>query len=154
MNKNLVLVLIIVSIVLLSGCSDSVSKSDSSIPKDIERTYIEKIVYPEIFKGILMELNIENDKLTLLESQIVNGYPNYLPGAYEFIAKEYSSNEELLGEYGFSDPRIIQAERGYTGPTWLDNVNFTLIIPYFGNGETVDVYSSNKLILSVGVPKD
>ena len=153
MNKNFVQVIIIISIILLSGCSDSVSKSNSSIPKSIERMYVKNIVYPEVFKGLLMDLNIENNQLFSIENKIVNGYPDYLPGAYDFVARVYSFDGGLLGEYGFNDPRIIQAEIGYTGPTWLDNVNFTLIIPYFDDGETVNIYSSNKLILSIGVPK-
>ena len=114
--------------------------------------YVERIVYPEVFKGVLLELNIENDKLTLFESQIVNGYPNYLPGSYDFVARIYSFDEELLGEYGFGDPRIILGEQGYKGPTWLNNVNFTLIIPYFDDGEIINIYSSNKLRLSVSIP--
>ena len=153
MNRNLSLGIIIIGIILLSGCSESIPKPKSFIPDTLETMYVERIVYPEVFKGVLLELNIENDKLTLFESQIVNGYPNYLPGSYDFVARIYSFDEELLGEYGFGDPRIILGEQGYKGPTWLNNVNFTLIIPYFDDGEIVNIYSSNKLILSIGVPK-
>ena len=102
-NRNLILGIIIIGIILLSGCSESISKPKSFIPDTLETMYVEKIVYLEVFKGVLLELNIENDKLTLLESRIVNGYPNYLPGSYDFVARIYSFDEELLGEYGFGD---------------------------------------------------
>ena len=119
-----------------------------------EMVTADKIIYPTD-KAILLKLNITDNKLSLLKSEIVAGPgPNYLPGEYKFVAKVFSVDGKILGEYGFGDPRIILGEQGYQGPTWLDNVDFTLIIPYFDNAKTVNIYSDNILILSADILKE
>jgi len=142
---GIVAVLILVSVWLIF-----ISYSNTSITATEMK--VERIVYPDVFKGILLEINIANNKFTLLNYEIVDsGYPDYLPGSYPFVARIFSSDGNLLGEYGFGDPRIVQAEQGYTGPTWLDNVNFTLTLPYFNNSKIVKIYSATKLMLSVDI---
>jgi hypothetical protein len=123
---------------------------DCQLPTTNEIT-VERITYPDIFKGIWLKINIANNKFTLLNYEIVDGYPDYHPGGYPFVARIFSSDGNLLGEYGFNDPRIIRAEQGYTGPTWLDNVNFTPIFPYFNNSKIIKIYSATKLMLSVDI---
>ena len=120
-------------------------------PSVPDTTEIKTIVYPDIFKGILIEMNIANDKLTFFESKLVDGYPDYLPGAYPFVAKLISDDGKLVAEYGFKDPRIILGEQGYTSSTWIDNVNFTLTLPYFNSSKLIDIYSTTELMLSIDI---
>jgi len=141
---GIVTVLILVSGWLIFTSYPSVSITTTEMK-------VERIVYPDISKGIWLKININNNKFTLLNYEIVDGYPDYLSGSYPFVARIFSYDGKLLGEYGFGDPRIIQAEQGYTGPTWLDNVNFTLILPYFNNSKNINIYSATKLMLSVDI---
>lgn len=108
---------------------------------------------PQLARAILLELNISDTEITLLESMVINDFPpNYIPGAYNFTARTFSFEGELLGEYGFADPRIILGEQGYTGPTWLHSVDFPLILPYFYNSETVNIYNqADELLLSIDI---
>lgn len=93
--------------------------------------------------SIWINLEISNGVFSLLdESFVAESAPNYLPGNYDFTAKVYSTSGTLLGEYRFNDPRIILAESDYEGPTWLDNTEFQLILPYFNNGGRVDLIES------------
>jgi len=95
---------------------------------------------PEAEKSIWMNLHVSNGVFSLVDqSYIVDSPPEYLPGKYDFSAKIFSSSGVLLGEYGIYDPRIVQAEKGYAGPTWRDDVDFQLIVPYFIRGDRVDL---------------
>jgi hypothetical protein len=116
---------------------------------------ITDINYPEEFIGIFLNLNFTDKKMSLLsEPSISNGYPDYLPGSYEFMVRVVSFDGDILGEYGFHDPRIILAEQGYNGPTWLDDVDFIQIIPYFQNAKTINIFSADaELMLSVDISK-
>jgi len=142
--------ILVISIALVGGWLFSISYPNTFIPTTTE-IKVERIVHPDISKGIWLKINIDNNKFTLLNYEIVDGYPDYGPGSYPFVARIFSSDGNLLGEYGFGDPRIVMAEQGYTGPTWLDNVNFTIIFPYFNNSKIVKIYSSTKLMLSVDI---
>ena len=149
MKKKYYWVGVVAVLILVSGWLIFISYSNTSITATEMK--VERITYPDIFEGISLEMNIANNKFTLLNYEIVDGYPDYHPGSYPFVARIFSSDGNLLGEYGFNDPRIILAEQGYTGPTWLDNVNFTQIFPYFNNSKIVKIYSATKLMLSVDI---
>lgn len=114
---------------------------------------VSKINYPAEFKGLLTELHIENDQMSVLSNPefTASGYPSYLPGSYKFMARVISFDDNILGEYGFDDPRIILGEQGYQGPTWLHSTDFTLIIPYFENAQKINIYSSTELLLSISI---
>ncbi len=111
--------------------------------------------YAEKFSenSIYLYLNINNDQLTLLELELINSPPsNYYPGDYPFKVKIFSLNGELLGEYGFGDPRVKFAEIGYEGSTWIDNIDFPLVLPYFHVAKIVNIYNSaNELLLSIDI---
>jgi len=122
------------------------------ITDDSGRVVVKEINYPPEFKGVLMELHIVDNQISLLsEPEIVDGHPNYLPGAYDYLARIVSISEEILGEYGFGEPRRIQGEIGYQGPTWLEELDFTLILPYFKNASRIDIFSATDLMLSIDV---
>ena len=125
----------------------------SATPTPISSTQNIVITYRNdylVTKGILMELNISgNNKIVLLSKpKIVSSHPDYLPGGYKFAAKVLSSNGNILGEYGFRDPRIKFCEIG-ADCTPLDESKFTLIIPYWEESKSVDIYSGNGLMLSI-----
>jgi hypothetical protein len=125
----------------------------SVISNDSGRIMIEDIKYPLEFKGVFMELRIENGQMSALSKPKIanNGYPNYLPGAYDLAVKVISSSGDILGEYGINDPRMISGEQGYQGPAWLDSVDFVLIVPYFEDAQKIDIFSPVQLMLSVDI---
>lgn len=98
---------------------------------------------PQAEKAIWLNLQVSIEVFSLIrDSFVTDSPPNYLPGEYDFTAKVFSNGGGLLGEYGINDPRRIIAESGYEGPTFLDSVNFQLIVPYFNRGGRVDLIES------------
>ncbi len=98
---------------------------------------------PPTAKSIWLKVQVSADVFSLVdESFVVEASPNYFPGKHEFVAKVFSNGGALVGEYGIGDPRRIQAESGYSGPTWLDTANFQLIVPYFESCGRVDLIES------------
>lgn len=94
-------------------------------------------------KSIWLNLEVSSEVFNLLDkSFVIDSPPNYLPGKHDFTAKVYSTGGVLLGEYGFNDPRRMIAESDYEGPSWLDSMNFQLILPYFNSGGRVDLFES------------
>jgi hypothetical protein len=111
---------------------------------------IEEIKYPEDGKGINMKLNIKNENITLLSDvKMVNSYPNYFPGKYDIIAREITEGGDVLGMYGIEDPRVVQAEIGYTGPSFLESSDFIITIPYFENADKVEIFFKGDLIKTI-----
>ncbi|MEM4203660.1 MAG: carboxypeptidase regulatory-like domain-containing protein [Candidatus Methanomethylicaceae archaeon] len=64
-------------------------------------------------------------------------------GMYDYRARFISFDGQILGEFGFSDPRHIYAESGYIGPTYLPSATFSLNLPYFYNASTIQIYTLN-----------
>jgi hypothetical protein len=111
---------------------------------------------PQTEKSIWLNLELSTEGFHLIDdSYIIESPPDYLPGTYDFTAKVFSTSGELLGEYGFGDPRRVMAELGYDGPTWLDSANFQLILQYFNRGGRVDLIESatGSVELSVDISK-
>ncbi len=107
---------------------------------------------PSSEKSIVLELNINDSGLSLLKSGfVVAPPPDNLPGEYSLTAKTFSTFGNMIGEYGFADPRIVQAELGYTGPFTLESANFTLVLPYFNRIGIVDIMDTETgaLLLTV-----
>lgn len=107
---------------------------------------------PSKEKSIILELNISDNGLTLLDSNFITAPPpDYLPGEYSLVAKISTIDGNLLGEYGFPDPRLIYAELGYAGSSILESAKFTLLLPYFNNVGKADIVDgkTGTLLLSV-----
>ncbi len=105
-------------------------------------------------KAIWLSFNLSDEGLTLLEKGFVTeSSPNYLSGKYDFTARIFSTNGEMIEEYGFNNPRRKFAEWDYTGPTWLDSVDFTLVLPYFPNGSRINILDSatKEILISVDI---
>lgn len=111
---------------------------------------------PEAEKSIWLNIQVSAGVFSLLEeSYIVDSPPDYLPGDDTFTVKVFSNGNGLLKEFKIHDPRIVQAERDYEGPTWRDSANFQLIVPYFKSSGRVDLIESatGNVKLSVDISK-
>jgi len=89
-------------------------------------------------KGILIDFNINNGVITELRSKVVGQHPDIGLQAESFSAEAYSSTGELLDHFEVWDPRIrlgdFPGEAVYT-----DNVNFTIIFPWYDNLKTFQI---------------
>jgi hypothetical protein len=91
-------------------------------------------------RGVLVKFNINQDVITVLESQVVDGHPDVGLQAGSFIAEILSSSGGLLEKYGIWDPRIEIGSQGVgPGLVYTDNVDFSLIFPFRENIRTVDI---------------
>lgn len=101
-------------------------------------------------RGILIYLNINNDTFTELGAKVVNSHPDIGLQVEDFRAEAISSAGELLNEWGIWDPRIeIGAQGDGPGLVYRDNVDFTLIFPFYDNLKTFvikDVATGETLI--------
>lgn len=94
-------------------------------------------------KSIWFDLNISAAPMALLGKGFFTvPPPEYLAGAYDFVARVISTEGAVLGEYEFGDPRRKYAESDYTGPLMLDSADFKLVLPHFHNGNRVDIVDS------------
>jgi len=88
-------------------------------------------------KGILVYLNISEDVITELRSQVVAGHPDVGLQTEHFRTELLSSSGELLQTYGIWDPRISIADGGEM--LYTDNVDFSLIFPFHDNIKTAKI---------------
>jgi len=105
-------------------------------------------------RSLWFDLHVDGGVFSLLDEGLTTDPPpNFLPGQYDFSAKVFSTGGALLGEFGISDPRRILAESDYDGPTWLDSTDFLLILPYFNNGDRVDLieFATGSVMMSVDI---
>jgi len=68
--------------------------------------------------------------------------PNQLTGSYAYRARLLSFGGQVLGEFGFGNPRYIYAEEGYPYPTYLSTASFALHLPYYYDAKTVQIYDA------------
>lgn len=105
---------------------------------------------PSQEKSITLNLNISEGGVFELNSNfVISSSPNYLQDNYSHAARIFSNNGSLIGEFGFFDPRLIEAEIGYSGPAMLESANFILTIPYFktiGSADIVDKETEQLLL--------
>ena len=91
-------------------------------------------------ESVRLELRVEDGEFSVLSDDKADGAPpNYLPGDYAFDAEVYAANGELLGDYGIRDPRVVLAEPGYVGPTWLDTTDFSIVVPALEDATRLDL---------------
>ena len=84
-------------------------------------------------KGILIKFHINDEEnIEVLNSEVVNGYPDNQLETKKFIGEIISSEAEIIQKFGISDPRIIQyTAKTDNGLTQLMETNFTIIIPLY-----------------------
>ncbi|BBO87759.1 hypothetical protein [Desulfosarcina ovata] len=108
----------------------------------------------ETDKSIWMNIRVSGGVFTLEEeSYVVAGPPSNRSNGGAFRVKVFSNGNAQLEEFGIHDPRILQAEEGYAGPTWRDEANFQLVVPYFPYCGRVDLIepATGNVLLSVGI---
>ena len=110
----------------------------------------------EATKSMWLNMQVSGGVFSLLkESYVVESPPSNLPVDGAFAVKVFSNGNAVLKHFGMHDPRIVQGEPGYVGPTWRDTANFQLVVPYFKSCERVDLIESatGDVKLSVDVSK-
>ena len=92
-------------------------------------------------KSIILNYNInETGELQLLEtSYTLAKSPSYYLKNNNFRAKVFLNNGALIGNYSFNDPRLVEAEYDYSGPSTLDSANFQLILPLSSSIEKAEI---------------
>ncbi len=68
--------------------------------------------------------------------------PNHLTDNYAYIARFFSFEGQVLGEFGFGDPRYIYAEEGYPYDIYFPTSTFALSLPYYYNAKTLQIYDA------------
>ena len=86
-------------------------------------------------KGILVIFNINNNIITELSTEVVDNHPDLGVQYESFSAEAFSSTEELLAHFGIWDPRMELGEE----MVYTDNVNFTIIFPFYDNLKTFEI---------------
>ncbi len=110
----------------------------------------------EAEKSIWLNMQVSEGVFSLLEeSYVVAGPPSNRSNGDTFRVKVFSNGNAELEDFGIHDPRILQAEQGYEGPTWRDEANFQLVVPYFEYCGRVDLIetATGNVKLSVGISK-
>lgn len=105
-------------------------------------------------KVIVVLLNINNNTITELESEVIYGHPPNLGLQYgHFKVELLSYDGNLIKGFGIWDPRIqfgdevVSDESGDISRlvgkfVFEKNINFTVIFPFYENLKTVNVYNS------------
>ncbi len=83
-------------------------------------------------KGIMITFNIKNDKITVLDIDVVNAHPDIGMAMGDFLGEALSSSGETLNQWKIWDPRIGLSEEAI----YIDEVNFTVIFPFYENVKT------------------
>lgn len=97
--------------------------------------------YPEPEKSIVLELTISDDGVTVDgHGFFVAPPPNYHDLNYPYTVEMHASDGTWLGVYGFDDPRRIDGEPGYGGPTEVPVQSIHLALPYHYTIGTATVY--------------
>lgn len=99
-------------------------------------------------KVLIVDFNIKDGKITYLGSRVVYNYPPEYLAHRDFDVKLLSKTEEIIKEFGISDPRIIYHEEG---AAILDDVNFSVIVPFYNHLKDLEIYNvtTKEIMISV-----
>jgi len=102
-------------------------------------------------KAVIVDLNIKNGNITYLGSHVVYGYPPDNIANVDFNV-DLMKNGGTIASLGIEDPRILYSEEG---AIIEDDVNFSIIVPFHEELQTVRVRSgtTNETMVSVDVKK-
>lgn len=107
-------------------------------------------------KSIWLSMRVSAGVFSLLEeSYVVDSPPSNRSNGDTFRVKVFSNGNAELADFGIHDPRILQAEQGYEGPSWREEADFQLVVPYFpycGRVDLVETATGN-VKLSVDISK-
>lgn len=107
----------------------------------------------------VLDLNYDKGNINLIDVSVKQGYApdRRIQPEDGYRCDVVSFSNTVLYSFKFEIPRILMTPPPLPGeeprgPIYLDNVNFTLLIPYFENGKSINIYDpSNFLVLSVDV---
>lgn len=86
-------------------------------------------------KVVIVHLNINKGIVTELYSKVVYSYPpSYIRG--QFKSEVLSTDGEIVEEFNVWDPRIRLGRE----VIFVDNVNFTVVLPFSDNMKTFNLY--------------
>lgn len=74
--------------------------------------------------------------------------PTPVSNQKEYFARLLDGSGQTLGDFAFGDARFVGGEPGYTGPAVLASATFTLNIPYYYNGKTVELHEKSGTLLN------
>jgi hypothetical protein len=103
--------------------------------------------YGKAAKSIVLELNINNGTFTLLSTRIVDTPPRNLPQPAFYNLTLYSPDGREIITIPFADPRIKLYQNGSSN--FKDNVNFTLVVPYYYNINYAQIINKTGAVLQV-----
>ncbi len=98
-------------------------------------------------KSLVIEFNLKGNVLTKLNEKVTDYFsPNHLPNRWPIIIRAKDSQGAVLEEYSIQDPRIVLVEEGEGEPTeaLLDDVDFTVVFPYYPNLESIEIFDVDK----------
>lgn len=79
--------------------------------------------------GVLMEFNIKNNIVTLLNRKVVSAHPDLGMQQDLFLGQAFDASGQEIFSFGIWDPRLGLSQT----LEFHDDVNFTVIIPFFDN---------------------
>lgn len=92
----------------------------------------------DITKAVIIHYNIQGDALTVLDTRVFYGSPPNIFAHNALTVKILGRNNTALKQLGVDDPRILYYDGG---ADVLNNVNFSIIVPFYSTMESVDVYN-------------
>ena len=105
-------------------------------------------------KGIMSVLNINNGEVTEIYSKVVDYHPDVGLQEGPFVVEASSSAGEALAAFELWDPRVALGTEAH----YNDNVDFTIVFPYYDNLRTfkiTEAATGNTLVsVDLGVPID
>lgn len=112
-------------------------------------------------KIYILDLNYDKGNFNLLDISVKQGYApdRQIQPETGYKSEIVSFTNEVLYSFKFEIPLVIhlpppRSDEEPGAQIYLDKVDFTLLIPYFENGESINIYDpSDVLMLSVDVSK-
>ncbi len=99
-------------------------------------------------KAVMLEMSMNNGVVSLVKEEVVYAYPPDNIAHNNILIRLADRNGNIILERGIDDPRIAYNEGGIT---YLDNVNFSVIVPFQRALAKVDLVNgtSKELLISV-----
>ena len=102
--------------------------------------------------SVVTVFHIKDGQVTPVSSEIVyGGSPNYFLEDGEFIVTSSTAGGTYLKEAWIDDPRVgrlLDFEETEPSAVMMDDLDFTVILPYEGDTAKVSVYDKDKTLLA------
>ena len=102
-------------------------------------------------RGILTVLHIKGGEMNTLRSKVVGYHPDIGLQEGPFVVEAFSSAGKLLSSFKIWDPRIKLGDAEDRGKVFVDDVDFTLIFPFYDNLKSFNITDAEtgKVLISV-----